>query len=147
MEQARKQVVDYLLQDVTLLNMLAKNRKWWQPQSNDLENRNSIVPLLDQKMDYCPYLMVRYVAEHRQGYHLDNAFLAIRCYTSLDKSYYEIDMILSRVKLLLHRHTFTFDAGSGQVNTDTFYEMTGAELVDQGFQQRFREQQYKLQNI
>lgn len=146
MEKYRKPLIDYLLADTELMALLPANKPWFKKQTGTADKQWSVIPVQGGPLDNTPYLTIRFDVESRRGYNLIDTFFLIRCYNGMDKTYYDIDKIMSRLKALLHRHVFTFE-DAGVVNVETLYELTSGELEDEGWQQRYREQQYRLMNI
>jgi hypothetical protein len=140
MDDKRQKLAEYLQSDSTLMSMLGENRPWNNSKGNK-SSQNSVIPSGKGPLSNMPYLSINYAADALQEQRLTNAFFTIRCYNSTDKTYVEIDRVLSRVKVLLHRHRFNF---ADEVSIDTVYETTGSELQDQGYGQNFRQSQYRL---
>lgn len=142
MQPQRRAIFEVLQGDEMLLSLLASNAPFWDlDQKPDREF--SIVPAdkVRQGME-APFVSVRISVDSLVGENLTDAFVYIRCYNTTDKTFVRIDEVLSRVKHLLHRNRFQ-QFQDGNVNIDTVYESTGAELQDEAFAMNFRESQYK----
>lgn len=146
MHERRKLLLQRLQEDEALLNMLASNKAFWN-QNLESEKRYSIIPA-DKiyKNIKTPFLTVQVTNEVLVGDKLSDVFVSIRCYNGSDKTFVNIDAVLSRVKELLHNKRFTsYDDNTVSINT--IYESTGAELSDQAYDLNFRESQYRIQYL
>jgi hypothetical protein len=140
MKELKEQIAILLQEDTTLLAMLPANPPWSDEDGTALA-KWSIIPDDRYTKQLKPFIQVAAGPDTRVGLHLREAFFYIRCYNTYDKTYVEIDDILSRVKVLLHGHRFSF---VDSTSIDTLYENTGAGLVDQAWNLRFRESRYRL---
>lgn len=141
MKDVREKLAETLQADATLVSMLAENESWVHGDDS-VSKVNSIIPSDKAPLANTPYITIHALTDTQVGTNLVDAFYVVRCYNSSDKSFVEIDDILSRVKALLHRHRFNY--GAGKASIDTYYETTGAELQDQAFKQNFRGSQYRV---
>lgn len=143
MHEQRKQFMQLLQNDEQLLAMLATNKPFWN-SNLESEKRYSILPA-DKIYDgiQTPFVTVQISADNLLGTNLSDVFIYVRCYNRSDKTFVGIDNILSRVKVLLHRHRFSQYADNA-ISVDCLYETTGAELTDQAYDLLFRESQYRL---
>lgn len=144
MSQSKEHVGERLLGDTVLMNKLGANHSWVNPTASP-DKKYSVIPASKGPLAVGPYLTVTEIADNRVGTHLTESFIVIRCYNSIDKTYVEIDDVLARVKALLHNNRFTFDDDTNVI--DVYYETTGSELEDEGYNQNFREAQYRVQYL
>ena len=141
MKEQREQIAELLQNDPTLLDMLPVNRPWFDG-SQAAAKKWSILPMDKISLEMTkPFIGLAAGSENLIGTHLLEDFFYVRCYNANDKTYVDIDRILSRVKVLLHGHRFNF---VDTVSIDTLYETTGPELTDQAYDLRFRESRYRL---
>jgi len=105
--EVRSAIASLLQNDATLTNMLASNKNWLKGGTPD--KKWSIVPLekVSEKMNV-PFITIQASSSNQSGHKLVEDFFYLRCYNGLDKTYVTIDDVLSRVKVLLHRHSFAF---------------------------------------
>jgi hypothetical protein len=137
-------VCDKLLASPELVGKLAKSR----PISNSkgaLDRRNSIVPMskiMDQTAGRpTPLLGVRSGNMTKAGFHSFDVFIFIRCYNSLDKTYVEINEVMSLVASLLDKQNLTMESA---VLADMTLEQIGDEEYDEGYKLNYREGLFKL---
>lgn len=135
----RTAIHSVLKDDAELLTMLAQNYK---TGSSTLKGSlYSIVPAGYGPMKETPYLLIRIEADDLVGTNMYYASVTVRCYNAPDKTYVEIDKVLARVKALLHRRIVQI---ANKASLEIRYETSTAELEDQGWQQNFRESQYRI---
>jgi hypothetical protein len=147
MEELKGALFDYLVKDDELLTLLAENPPWNDPDNQSkLDVVNSIIPASNGPMQKTPYITIRSGVINQNGVNLLDVFFLIRCYNSLDKTYYDIDRVMSRLKALLDKNCLTYGS-NGLANVQTLYESTSQEMTDQGWNQNYREQQYKFMVI
>lgn len=143
MHEQRKAILELLQNDEELLKLLASNKAFWNENLEE-EARYSILPV-DKIYDgiKTPFLTVQLGGENQVGTTLLDAFAYIRCYNEEDKTFVNIDAVLSRVKVLLHKHRFAQYADNA-VSIDTVYETTGPEARDEAYRLNYRESRYRL---
>lgn len=147
MREQREGIILLLQGDTTLTTMLPPQPNW--AKGGNPQRKWSIMPLdglttETSKNRLKPLITVQMGNEIRTGYNLLEDFVFIRCYNANDKAYITIDDVLSRVKVLLHRHRFNF---AGSTSIETLYESTSPEFTDEAFGLKFRESQYRLLRI
>lgn len=142
--ELRQAIYELLVEDDTLMDMLAANNAWWLAKSEKKKEYSVVPASKGDKLTATPFLTVQNLVDSQVGTNLKNAFFVVRCYNATDKTYVEIDDVLRRVHTLLHRHTFQLD---GLASVNTVYETTGAELEDQAYGLNFRESQYRVEYI
>jgi hypothetical protein len=143
MNDQRRQFVELLQTDSPLLKMLASNKPFWNP-AMESSAIYSIRPY--DKIDsdtLFPCVTVQVSNENLIGTKLTDAFIYVRCYNELDKTFVTIDKVLSRVKVILHNHRF-LQYEDTAVSIDTVYESTGAEQRDELYKLNYRESRYRL---
>lgn len=140
--QIREAVMTYLRSDSAVLALLGANPPW-DDQNVAPASRYSIALRDKTPLDVCPYVSIAMEADNLVGYNLRDVFLLVRCYNSIDKTFVDIEKVLSRVKVLLHRHRFDLD-DADSVSIDTLYESTTGEARDEAYNQNFREARYRL---
>jgi hypothetical protein len=143
MNDQRAQFIELLQSDNQLLRMLGTNKAFWN-EDLPAEARYSILPVdkVTNGMNPC-LLTIQVSNENLIGTKLTDAFIYVRCYNSTDKTFVNIDKVLSRVKALLHNHRFRQYADNA-VSIDTVYESTGSELRDEAYGLNYRESRYRL---
>lgn len=150
MKEVREGIIIRLQDD----SVLCGNSGMLPPQPNWLKGGNpqrkwSVMPLdgltvPTAKKRAKPLITVQLGPNNQVGFVLVEDFVYVRCYNSEDKAYITIDDVLSRVKVLLHRHRFNF---TGSVSIETLYESTGAEQLDEAYGLKFRESRFRLLRI
>lgn len=143
MNDQRKQFIELLQKDSKLLKMLATNKAFWN-EGLDPSKKFSIVPV-DKGSDRMntPFISVQVSADNLLGNNLSDVFIYVRCYNRTDKTFVDIDKVLSRVKVLLQSHRFDQYADNA-VSIDTVYESTGPDSTDQGYNLNYRESRYRV---
>lgn len=145
MEEQRKAIFKILQSDKKLNDMLPKNYAFWNPTLCD--TGYSILPSSKiSKSLNRPFVTIQLSSETLIEKHLNNTFIYIRCYNELDKTYVEIDNILSRIKEILHSKVQQ-QFSDKKVSIDMVYENTSADAIDQAYNLNFRESAYKLSYV
>ena len=139
------EIVKILKADTILTDMLAQNPPYYDDKISTLLKANSIVPteFIDQ-LKNMPAVGVKAGVTTRRGVNYIDAFILIRCYNNMDKAYVDINKVLSRVEAVINEKTFAL---TEMVNIATTFESISAESVDDAYQLRFREAQFRLQLI
>ncbi len=139
MQGTTQAISEILMADITLLNMLAMNAPIGRPSATKSKVA-SIVPVDQVKTKMAtPYLTIQEGVEVFTGYTRKRQSVYIRCYNDLSKSYIEINQILDRVRLLLHRTELDL---SDRTLVECLCEGRSAALEDEGFEQNYKEEQY-----
>ncbi len=144
----REQVILRLQGDTELINKLPAQPNWAKDKTNP-QRKWSVMPLdgltiSTAKKRAKPLVTIQMGNDTPIGTNLIETFVYIRCYNAEDKAYIVIDEVLSRVKVLLHKHRFNL---TGSVSIETLYETTGTESFDEAFGLKFRESRYRLLRI
>ena len=74
-----------------------------------------------------------------------DAFIQVRCYNTRDKTFFDINGVLSRVRALLHETRL--DLGDGNASVETRFELTRPELPEEQINLNFRESQYRTRYL
>lgn len=151
MMEQRQEIILRLQDDSVLCGnsgMLPPQVNWIKEKSNE-QRKYSVMPAdglsrVTAPKRKKPLITVQMGPNNQRGHKFVEDFVYIRCYNSGDKSYITIDDVLSRVKVLLHRHRFEF---AGSTSIETLYESTGAELTDEAYGLKFRESRYRLTRV
>lgn len=143
MNDQRKQFIEALQNDAKLLKLLATNNAFWN-DGLPASKKFSIIPVdkANSKVK-TPFVTVQVSNENLISTKLTDAFIYVRCYNSEDKTFVDIDKVLSRVKAILHSNRFKQYADNA-VSIDTVYESTGPESSDQAYALNYRESRYRL---
>ena len=151
MKEVRDEIAKLLQSDNVLCgnNGMLPPQANWQKGGTNKQRKWSIMPLDGLTVESAkrrakPLITIQAGPNNQVGFKLVVDFVYIRCYNSEDKAYITIDDVLSRVKVLLHRHRFNF---TGSVSIETLYESTGAEQLDEAYGLKFRESRYRLLRV
>jgi len=138
------EIVKELKADSVLVDMLAKNPPYYAPTKSQAKV-NSIIPMeFMENIKNAPAIGLKAGVNQRVGVNLRDAIILIRCYNNMDKTYVDINKVLSRIEFLLHRKLFSL---TGMVHIATDFQSLSLESVDDAYQLRFREASFKLQII
>lgn len=143
MSEQRKQFIELLQSDSQLLRMLAKNKPFWNDRIGE-SKKYSIVPVTKISTELKrPFLSVQVLNDNLVETKLSDVFIYVRCYNDGDKTFVDIDKILSRVRVILHNHRFEAYT-DGTISIDTVYEATGSDSVDEAYHLNYRESRYRI---
>lgn len=141
MKETTKAIYDVLSSDTTLLDMLASQSPFNDPDGT-AQTINSIVPadMVKQAMS-TPLITIQEGSRLKIGSKLISDTLFIRCYNEMRKSYIEIDTIIDRVITLLDGVEISID---GKVFVKIEWEVTLPGLPDEPLDMKFKETRFRV---
>lgn len=143
----KKAVYEVLIQDSELVDMLAPNSNWSEPELKDhLSKSNSIMPMgnYDYPKMQMPIVTLQEGDSLLTDYHLIESVLYIRCYNSSQKSYFEINKILDRIIKLLHRSELSLHDTRF---VELIWQVSSTEMFDEGYKLPYRELRFVLNRV
>ena len=145
--EIRNAVYNIIANDQEIVDMLAENANWSQPEGRGTKNRlNSIMPV--DKFDYekhsLPVVTVQLGSPVRVDYHLVEDILYIRCYNSSQKSFVDITNILSKIVKLLHRTELPLEDNR---LIECVWTGTSAEAIDEAYHLPYREATFTIATV
>lgn len=140
--QGTVQSISEILQaDSILLGMLALNAPIGRPDATKTKVA-SIMPIHKVKGKIAtPFLTIQEGVEVFTGYTSKRQSVYIRCYNELSKSYIEINQILDRVRILLHKVELDL---LDRTLVECKCEGRMPALEDEAFELRYKEEQYGI---
>lgn len=141
MKATSKAIYNILVNDNTLLSMLATNAPFYQTGGTK-SKVNSIVPadIVERALE-TPFLVIQEGSEIRLEEFLKSETVFVRCYNDRVKSYIDINTILDKVQSLLHDAQISID---DRVLVRCQWETTLPGLLDESIGLKFKESRYRL---
>jgi hypothetical protein len=141
MRGTNEAIYNLLVADTTLVNMLASNKPYYNT-SGVSSKSNSIIPadVADRKLNV-PIVIIQEGNELSIGTNLVSETIYIRCYNDVDKSYFDINRVLDRVRTLLHDAQLNI---SDKVAVRVEWEATLGGLVDESLNLKFKESRFRV---
>lgn len=141
MESTIKSIYAILNSDTTLVNLLASNKPWNNPNGSS-SKINSIVPenLVGRKLN-APYIMILEGTDIDLGEELHAESIYIRCYQDINKTNIQLNTIMERIKTLLDNKQFAIENKS---NVRCEWEITLTAIIDESLQRKFKESRYRI---
>ena len=147
MKAEKSKIAAALEGDTTLLNMLASNKPYYDP-NGALAKVNSIIPAGKANGDMnMPFVTVKVGSATKIGYKFGDQVFYIRAYDSKERSYISIEEILERIKTLLDNYTLSFTNYGNAVPVKLKYEGSLPEQEDQPLDLNFGENIFRLYSI
>lgn|SRR3990172_6784310 len=134
-------IYNLLVADNTLVNKLASNAPFYSPDGVSAK-ANSIIPadIANRKLNV-PILIIQEGQELKLGTTLASETVYIRCYNDVEKSYFDINSVLDRVRVLLDDAQLSL---SDKVSVQVVWEATLQGIVDESLNLKFKESRYRV---
>lgn len=146
MKEVKLAVYDILVDDDTLVDMLAANPPFDNPKGAKNKTHSIIPAAFTAIKTKTPFITIQggpRVKRDPMGHYFDE-FLYIRCYNDSKKAFITIDSILEKIQQLLDNSSLSLDD-----NAHIFMslESTDVERIDEALDLNYRESSYRIEIV